>query len=647
MSGLTELGHTGKHAVRSPVDLLKALASTVKDDPTASHYKYHDDPYLMPASSYTRQTYALGKEAGRKAARYFAREFPTLFMYDKDEPRIMSYRLPKPPQDETGKTEEELVDRMRHLWVQSAVRVYENMMAARIEISEETLLRFLEFLCYFNCTDPEEFHPEQNWLRFELNVRRSKSVWKHNGCAMKIFDSLQPKSARAYSAVICGMAKYLSAKEASEYFVLMREEGLKPDAFLYNRILCGVCRVKSINSERWENLLELLRTMKQDGVRPNADTFNSVLAQLRLMKSWRNAPDHALEVYRFYFVINFCPSSAVFQEMVSLQLQPTLGTYVCLIDIFQPRPELQSLLDEILDQLEGKHLQVTDPLDELFFPHAMSSICEAIQDPVLAYRLHTLLNLGHNEDCITSFSAESSYYESLLTLISRTQPTDEFFKMYYQHVPRHYSPGARFLTNLIHCFELTASYAYFPQVWSEIVYQGLNERTFLETEFFLAILRGNIDESQLMKKLSDIAWDAFTKRYAQYTDERVKHVRENQRFTARLVVLLSCVCSRAGDFDRAWHMLRLVLPSKGVELTEVDLKVRTDILDSALASEATELLVSFLAIDDPVKHDQLLNFVLSLCEESRNELCEKLSRHPLLSEQQKRNMQALQDHSPQ
>lgn len=51
---------------RSPTDLLQALASTVGRDPTAPHYKYHDDPYLIPMSNVAKRTYSLSKEAGRK-----------------------------------------------------------------------------------------------------------------------------------------------------------------------------------------------------------------------------------------------------------------------------------------------------------------------------------------------------------------------------------------------------------------------------------------------------------------------------------------------------------------------------------------------------------------------------------------------------
>lgn len=64
---------------RGPTDILNALSSTVGYDPTAPHYKYHDDPYLMPMSNVGKKTFAMAQEAGRKAARWIRQENAKLF----------------------------------------------------------------------------------------------------------------------------------------------------------------------------------------------------------------------------------------------------------------------------------------------------------------------------------------------------------------------------------------------------------------------------------------------------------------------------------------------------------------------------------------------------------------------------------------
>lgn len=52
---------------RSPTAILKALSQTVGYDPTGTHFKYHDDPFLIPLSNTSKRTYALAMESGRKS----------------------------------------------------------------------------------------------------------------------------------------------------------------------------------------------------------------------------------------------------------------------------------------------------------------------------------------------------------------------------------------------------------------------------------------------------------------------------------------------------------------------------------------------------------------------------------------------------
>lgn len=49
---------------RGPTDILRALESTIQRDPTAAHYKYHDDPFLLPMNNLAKRSYAMAQEAG-------------------------------------------------------------------------------------------------------------------------------------------------------------------------------------------------------------------------------------------------------------------------------------------------------------------------------------------------------------------------------------------------------------------------------------------------------------------------------------------------------------------------------------------------------------------------------------------------------
>lgn len=68
---------------RSPTDILRALSKTVGFDPTAAHYKYHDDPFLIPMSNVGKRTFALAQESGRKSAKWIRQENAMLFQVSR------------------------------------------------------------------------------------------------------------------------------------------------------------------------------------------------------------------------------------------------------------------------------------------------------------------------------------------------------------------------------------------------------------------------------------------------------------------------------------------------------------------------------------------------------------------------------------
>lgn len=75
---------------------------------------------------------------GRRAARQLAAEWPTLFMYDRDEPRLEAFR-PKLAPDPlvVEPTEENLKDMIEKKEVSNAVKLYERIRAENIEVSRE------------------------------------------------------------------------------------------------------------------------------------------------------------------------------------------------------------------------------------------------------------------------------------------------------------------------------------------------------------------------------------------------------------------------------------------------------------------------------------------------------------------------------
>jgi hypothetical protein len=60
----------------------------VQRDPNAAHYKYHDDPFLIPRSNVAKRSFALSKESGRKAAQWVRAQNPELFQHRVADPPV-------------------------------------------------------------------------------------------------------------------------------------------------------------------------------------------------------------------------------------------------------------------------------------------------------------------------------------------------------------------------------------------------------------------------------------------------------------------------------------------------------------------------------------------------------------------------------
>ncbi|VDK25845.1 unnamed protein product [Anisakis simplex] len=117
---------------------MEALSETVGVDTTAPHFAFIDDPATIPTTQQARKNYYLARELGRRAARQLAAEWPTLFMYDRDEPRLEAFRpkaIPDPLQMEAN--EENLSELINMKEVINAVKLYERIRAENIEVSSE------------------------------------------------------------------------------------------------------------------------------------------------------------------------------------------------------------------------------------------------------------------------------------------------------------------------------------------------------------------------------------------------------------------------------------------------------------------------------------------------------------------------------
>ena len=200
-----------KKKKRDSLTVLRALASTVTRDPGAPHYKYTDDPFLIPTSSLAKRSNALSKESGRRAARYILENYAQWFNENPAEPPVEAFMPPRLDYVYTEPSEAALLERIEKRRVKDAIEVYKKMKQNQSDPSQDTCRQLLELLCVYNSQDPpapmmeEEFYFRKD-LGFE--VKRPTKTWKDGGMAERVFDELAEKTAEDQENLIRGMARY-------------------------------------------------------------------------------------------------------------------------------------------------------------------------------------------------------------------------------------------------------------------------------------------------------------------------------------------------------------------------------------------------------------------------------------------------------
>jgi hypothetical protein len=145
-------------------------------DPTAPHYQYIDDPAMIPTSIGDKRNNLLAKEFGRRAARQLAVEWPTLFMFDRDKPRLEAFRPDKLP----SLVQAEKVDEnsLRSLIeaknISGAIIVFERLRAMDAKFSPKIIQDLFVLSAYFNARDPPPSENEE-WPAMRTFAHDSQS----------------------------------------------------------------------------------------------------------------------------------------------------------------------------------------------------------------------------------------------------------------------------------------------------------------------------------------------------------------------------------------------------------------------------------------------------------------------------------------
>lgn len=476
---------------RGPTDILEALAATVSRDYTAAHYKFEDDPYLIPVSNSAKRSYALSKESGRKAARWIRDSYPRYIIEGDAVPKIPPF---SPKESYTDKSEvslETLQGCIAAVDVTNSIAVYENLKPKGIEIDTATRQQLLELLCFYNCENaPDVEFIEENWFR-GVSFKNVRKAWRGSGLVDQLFNEMQPKTSHAYAAMIRGLSKHLQSERAWLLFKEMQENRLPIDVETYNAILRQACYLRETSESRWQLSESLLAEMRQAGLRPNLGTLNVLLENFSRMGMWKNAKKLALQVLA---------------ELHRLGIEPSLGSYYFLLLIFcRERGPVSTILYDIIDQLRGKELSIRNPKDVFFFVTAMDVCHTHLRDKELAFELDALLHTGKNRILIGDSLKEAIYHQHFFKLLCETATVETFFEYYNKLVPHVYTPEPTVMLTIIHAVEDSGSLQYIPQLWTDLVSFEQHSRENLIETMLNVMANGDPQLEQLRFQFADIA----------------------------------------------------------------------------------------------------------------------------------------------
>lgn len=483
---------------RGPTDLLKALAQTVGRDPTAPHYKFHDDPALEPITQFNKVSYALSKEQGKRAAKYFLTNYPHLFYRDDAEPKVPAFNPPDRVTPDVKCVEDDIIISIKLNQVANAVQCYKNCVEQKVPISQETKLMLFELCCFSNSQDLDYEWIEEQWYYGNLK-RNQNSIWMQDSLADSLFNDLGENEA-SVNALICGYARHRSSERAYSLYKKALENQLEISLLTYNELLGCITSLSSSGDGRWNLTEEILQNMRQNKVAPNIDTFNNILENLSLTPLWKDCRSFALRIVN---------------EMASLDIEPSLASYNFLIRIFTesktlpPQPEiLYSVMTSLQEQIErnstknGGKLTLRNFRDGMFFPTAMKKINQSLNDLELAFQLHDILVA--NPHMMDTAISELNYYKEFFLLLAKVAHIDQLMKAYDTFVPHTYVPDGNMYREILNSVHLDGKLDLIPRLWTDMVCYGQADSIDLMKDLLEIITREPTDDEIIREQMTKV-----------------------------------------------------------------------------------------------------------------------------------------------
>ncbi|KAM9329483.1 small ribosomal subunit protein mS39 [Gastrophryne carolinensis] len=583
--------------------VLQALAYTVNHDPTSSGYVFHDDPFLTPRSSVDYTVFSMAKESGKNAAKYIVKMYPNLFEKDIAEPHIPCL-MPESIQPLIeGVSEEALTERIKLRRLKDSVDLFDQLLQAGTPPSLETTNRLLDLLCFYGDREPtsesqaSQDQENENGQRKTLDPRRAAEVqtWRENNNAERIFNLMPEKDAHSYRTMIRGMVKHGAASKAFDMYTDLLNNRLTGDVYTFNALILAAPKMRTDSREKWALIVDLLNQMIQQKVQPNLYTFNSIISSLKRT----GLKGMAIQTVN---------------EMKALNIEPSLATFHHLLMVFHKPGDASAqagILEDILQEIQGKSFTIQDPDDVHFFADAMR-VCVDVNDLELAYKVDALKNTEENWRLLGDRNQQTLYYGRFFNLVCLLENLDTVMEWYRTHVPSRYFPQTKGIVDLLQVVEMENRFELLPQIWKDIHLIGHSNKDNLIQEILKLMVRDKQDP-ELQEEFANIAASIRPKYEA--GDRLSPYLKPSAAVMGDIAILLC----RAGRTEEVWKLLKSLRSKNlvpGSHVIEELLDCAKTSSNTSLAIDLVQLAVSY-SLPDTSKLAQTVLDEFTLTEEQR------------------------------
>jgi len=563
---------------RGPTDLLEALAGTVGKDHTAPHYRYHDDPWLIPYKNNSKRDFTLSKEAGKKAAQYILNNHPDLFDHNRivAEPPITAFQ-PRAAYNRDNVTLELLDNLVTSFQVQDSIEVFNLLKEKGKEVPTDLKQSLLELVAFHNESEAEEEGMESK------GMIREQENWKVGGFVEQMYSEGGISTESERVAMLMGLGRHMGGQKVWQMYNECKANKDLVPVEGFNVTISRIGKKDGVEKSMG-SVKEVLTDMKEAGVAPNVNTLVSVLEVLAVhakTKEYEACCRNALDVLAEFRV---------------LEVGMSLAVYKVLLDIFVDKKfnSKSPILSDILLELEGKDMSMAqNPQDLWFMPRAMQ-VCNQQNNAKLAWKVDEFLHTGNNIRLLSDFQMETVYYQNFLTAVLNNDDFKVAMELYNKMVPHTFSPMFSYYQILMNHLHTNGALQYLGKVWDDIMasdYASANkENQYALTYQVMQILKANDPALFDFTGLSEVWVDIARKVFNHLEDGKAQkglYLRFNN-LAPNICDLVVVVALREGNYELAARVVDFCREEKSVMAKNLSDDVLADFINASVALGETE-----------------------------------------------------------